>query len=94
MDVSEYYEQNGLVSFEQKFLTPDDDGGGLNMTNWGGRTYEHTYSFIEKDCVHFPTKLKDGRNGPAIEWERNKKSRRKARQRARVLESERARPRG
>ena len=31
--------------------------------------------------------LKDGRNGPAIEWERNKRARRKARGRARVLES-------
>ena len=59
MDVSECYERNGLVSFKQNFLTPDDDGGGLDTTNWGGTTYEHTYSSLEEDCVHFHPNLKD-----------------------------------
>ena len=58
MDVSECYERNGLVCFEQNFLTPDDDGGGLDTTNWGGTTIEHMYSSLEEDCVHFLPNLK------------------------------------
>ena len=58
MDVLECQEQNGLVSFKQNFLTPNDDGGGLDPTNWGGTTYEHTYSPLEEDCVHFHPNLK------------------------------------
>ena len=57
MDVLECQEQNGLVSFKQNFLTPNDDGGGLDPTNWGGTTYEHTYSPLEEDCVHFHPNL-------------------------------------
>ena len=58
MDVSKYFKQNSLVSFERIFLTPDDDGGGLDTTNWGGTTYKHTYSPLEEDCVHFRPNLK------------------------------------
>ena len=62
MDVSKYFKQNSLVSFERIFLTPDDDGGGLDTTNWGGTTYEHTYSSLEEDCVHFRPNLKSMEN--------------------------------
>ena len=66
VDVSECYERNGLVCFEQNFLTPDDDGGGLDTTNWGGTTYEHMYSPLEEDCVHFLPNLnrEDRMEGP------------------------------
>ena len=59
VDVSECYERNGLVCFEQNFLTPGDDGGGLDTTYWGGTTYEHTYNPLEENCVHFHLNLQN-----------------------------------